>query len=101
MIYSIRYSKHIDWKRFRRLPADDKERIKHAIEGKLTVDPAIFGKPLRKSLQGCRSLRVGEYRIVYRIEAEFVEILFFGHRSTIYSDAERTLCEQVTEHRVH
>ncbi len=88
MMYVIRYSKHIDLKKFKSIPANDKKRLKQAIEKKLAVDPVHFGKPLRKSLYGSRSLRVGEYRIIYRIQKDIVEILLFGHRSTIYSDAE-------------
>ncbi len=91
MKYEIRYSKLIDWKRFAKLPRKDKERIKTAIERKLTSRPEIFGKPLRQSLSGCRSLRVGDYRIVFRIDEMTVHILLFGHRSTIYGDSEGVL----------
>lgn len=91
MRYIVRYSKHIDWKRFKKLPKSDRERLKSAIEKKLAVDPEIFGKPLRKSFFGCRSLRVGSYRIIYRIEGTFVDILLFGHRSTIYEQADEVL----------
>ncbi len=87
MTYVVRYSKNIDWKKFRSISARDKQRIKRAIERKLMTDPFVFGKSLRKSLWGCRSLRVGDYRIIYRIEKKIVEILLFGHRSTVYSDA--------------
>lgn len=86
MTYSIRYSKHIDWKRFRRLPVDDKKRMQKVIEGKLTVDPLRFGKPLRRSLFGCRVLRVGDFRIVCRVQGNIVDILLFGHRSNVYED---------------
>ena len=82
------YSKHIDLKKFKVFLLMTKKRLKQAIEKKLAVDPVHFGKPLRKSLYGSRSLRVGEYRIIYRIQKDIVEILLFGHRSTIYSDAE-------------
>ena len=91
MTYVVRYSRHIDWKRFRILPVPDKKRFQKAIEDKLTIDPLTFGKPLRKSLLGCRSLRVGNYRIIYRMQKNTVEILAFGHRSTIYEDADKYL----------
>ena len=88
MKYEIRYSKLIDWKRFAKLPRKDKERIKTAIERKLTSRPEIFGKPLRQSLSGCRSLRVGDYRAIFRITGKTVEIILFGHRSAIYGESE-------------
>jgi mRNA interferase RelE/StbE len=91
MTYVIRYSPLIDWKRFSKLPHTDKLRMKNAIEKKLAMRPDIFGKPLRQSLTGARSLRVGDYRIVYRISGTVVDILLFGHRSTVYGDTEGIL----------
>ncbi len=91
MTYAIRYNSLIDWKRFAKLPRKDKIRIKRAIEQKLTKRPEIFGKPLQQSLAGCRRLRVGDYRVIFRIKGETVEILLFGHRSTIYGEIEKIL----------
>ena len=52
----------------------DKNNIKKAIENKLAISPEIFGKPLRRSLKGYRKLRVGDYRVIYRIEGKKVKI---------------------------
>ena len=89
MSYIIRYSNHIDWKRFKKIPARERLQLKKAIENKLMTDPYLFGKPLRKSLSGCRSLRVGDYRIIYTIDGKTVEVLLFGHRSMVYDDAQK------------
>ena len=91
MKYEIRYGPAIDWKRFVKLPHKDKVRIKQAIERKLTTHPEIFGKPLRQSLRGCRSLRVGDYLVIFTIMGNIVEIRLFGHRSTIYGESEGIL----------
>ena len=91
MTYVIRYSAQIDFARFSKLPKTDRKRLKKAIEEKLTTRPELFGKPLRQSLKGCRSLRVGEYRIIYRITGKTVEVLLFGHRSVIYEDGQDIL----------
>lgn len=91
MRYEIRYSEYLDWKRFDTLPRKEKERIKQAVEQKLIVRPEIFGKPLRQSPSGCRSLRVGDYRIILRITGKIVEIVLFGHRSTVYKESEGIL----------
>ncbi len=91
MTYVIRYSEHIDLARFAKLPASDRKRLKKAIESKLTTHPEVFGKPLRQSLKGCRSLRVGEYRVIYRIAGKVVEVLLFGHRSIVYEDMQDIL----------
>jgi mRNA interferase RelE/StbE len=87
MNYRLHYSDNVDWKRFQKLSLCDKKRMMIAIEQRIAVDPLRFGKPLQTSLRGCRSLRVGSYRIIYRIEKQRIEILLFGHRSTVYEEA--------------
>jgi len=59
-------------------------RIKAAIEQKLIPAPDLFGIPLRRSLKGHRKLRVGDYRIVFRLEKKTVVILAILHRSNVY-----------------
>ncbi|MEW6096323.1 MAG: type II toxin-antitoxin system RelE/ParE family toxin, partial [bacterium] len=41
-------------------------RIRKAIEQRLATDPVKYGEPLRRSLQGYRKLRVGDYRVIYK-----------------------------------
>jgi addiction module RelE/StbE family toxin len=84
MTYEIRYHEDIDWKKFRKLSREDRVRIHDAIERKLARDPLRFGKPLRSSLKGHRSLRIGNYRIIYRVEEHTVFVLLFGHRANVY-----------------
>lgn len=73
-----------------RLSHPVKIKIKNAIEQKLTAKPEVFGKPLRKSLKGYRSLRVGDYRVIFRISADddasggAVKIFAIMHRSVAY-----------------
>jgi len=38
-------------------------------------EPEKTGKPLSGELSGCRRIRTGDVRIVYRIHAEIVEVL--------------------------
>lgn len=67
-----------------RLSSFWKEKIHTAIESKLAVNPEIFGKPLRRSLRGYWKLRVGDYRVIYRIEKKKIKILIIRHRSIVY-----------------
>ncbi|MCF7799605.1 type II toxin-antitoxin system RelE/ParE family toxin [Candidatus Babeliales bacterium] len=68
-----------------KLPKKIKSIIKKAIEERLTVDPVGLGKPLRYSLKGHRRLRVGDYRIVYRIESiKKVLVVAIKHRKDVY-----------------
>lgn len=49
-------------------------------------DPRAFGKPLEENLKGKWRYRVGDYRIICRIEDEEIIILVLqiGHRRDIY-----------------
>lgn len=64
-----------------------KMKIKKAIESKLINNPEIYGKPLRRSLKGYRKLRVGDYRVIFRIEKNTVKIFIIQHRSVVYKRA--------------
>jgi mRNA interferase RelE/StbE len=50
------------------------------------IDPIHFGKPLRYSLSGLRSLWVGDYRIIYIVDQEtlIVSIVSIAHRKDVY-----------------
>ena len=66
------------------LEALTKARIKSAIETRIAVDPIKSGEPLRGNLKRFRKLRIGDYRIVYKVIQETVLILGIGHRKYIY-----------------
>jgi mRNA interferase RelE/StbE len=66
------------------IPQNMTQRIKRAIEQRLLTDPLKFGEPLRRSLQGFRKLRVGDYRIIYKIKNNQITILKIGHRKEVY-----------------
>ena len=70
------------------LPKTMKDRIKSAIEERIAFDPISFGKPLRYGLKGYRRNRVGDYRIIYRIEetTHTIFIIAIKHRKDIYED---------------
>lgn len=72
-----------------KLSSEWKEKIKRAIEGRLRTHPDLYGKPLRRSLKGYQKLRVGDYRIIFRIEKDIVKILIIQHRSMVYAAAEK------------
>jgi len=75
--------KHID------LPKVSKEakiRIRKAIEERLLTKPERYGIPLRGTLKGYWKLRVGNYRIVYKIEKSTIIVLGIRHRKDIYKE---------------
>ena len=74
-----------------RLSVPIKKDIQRAIEAKLTTAPEFFGKPLQFSLKGLRSMRVGDYRVIFQFSGKVVRVVFIGHRSTVYAKAEKRL----------
>ena len=61
-----------------------KERIRKAIEKRLQTAPHEYGEPLRKSLKGYWKLRVGDYRVVFKVTESEVWILGIRHRKSVY-----------------
>jgi mRNA interferase RelE/StbE len=67
-----------------RLSGNIKIRIRRAIEERLLKDPIAYGEPLKRTLKGYRKLRVGDYRIIYKLEGTNIIILTIGHRKEAY-----------------
>ena len=86
--YRIEYLDSVVAEDIPSLPKRMRALIKRAIEERLAVDPVGLGKPLRYSLKGHRRLRVGDYRIVYRIDPEkqTVVVVVIKHRKDVYED---------------
>lgn len=84
LIFDIQYHEAVVKEDIIKLSSDWKIKIKAAIENKLSRNPEVFGKPLRKSLKGYRKLRVGDYRVIFRIEEKTIKIFTIQHRSVVY-----------------
>lgn len=68
-----------------------KDRIRKAIEERLQTAPHDYGEPLRKTLKGYWKLRVGDYRVVFKIIDSEVWILGIRHRKSVYGDMDTRL----------
>ena len=68
-----------------------KDRIRRAIEERLQTLPHEYGEPLRKTLKGYWKLRVGDYRVVFKIMKSEVWILGIRHRKEIYKDIDKRI----------
>ena len=88
MAYKIEYHCRIDRRGLAKLSVEERRRIQSAIEEKLVVAPDVFGKPLRQTLKGHRCLRVGDYRVIYKVKRNTVIILGIIHRSLGYGEVE-------------
>jgi mRNA interferase RelE/StbE len=71
-------------KQFEKLTPAIRERIATALD-RLAATP-LAGKPLHGELEGDRSFRVGEWRIVYTADLALhrVVVLRVGHRGEVY-----------------
>ena len=74
-----------------KLDARSKTMIKRAIEERLATRPELFGRPLRGSLKGYWKLRVGSYRIVFKLSEDKILVLLIVDRKTVYPQSERRI----------
>jgi mRNA interferase RelE/StbE len=83
-MYKIIYHPLVVKKDIPNIDNKNRNKIKETIEKKLINRPEIFSVPLRTSLSGYRKLRVGDYRVILKIQKKEVKILMICHRSVVY-----------------
>ena len=66
-----------------------KKRIHKALD-QIRTQPGD-GKPLQRELEGCRSFRVGKFRIICRVTAKEIEVVAVGPRRIIYEETTRLM----------
>lgn len=72
-----------------KIPADIRRRIARAIESRLSEHPERYGRPLSGTLRGYWKLRVGDYRVVFRIVGREVRVFAIRHRRDVYNEVAR------------
>jgi mRNA interferase RelE/StbE len=87
--FELRYHPDVKTVDIPLLDARLRTRIKNAIESRLTTAPHLYGEPLRKTLRGYWKLRVGDYRVVFKIVAEEVWVLGIIHRKRVYEEIKK------------
>jgi mRNA interferase RelE/StbE len=70
---------------------DIRTRLGKAIQDRLAIHPESHGKPLRGSLAGYWSLRVGDCRVVYKIKGQEVWVFGIIDRRDVYEDVLKRL----------
>ena len=83
----IRYHPKVKNEDIPRLSSDIAVRIENAIKNRLLINPIKYGYFLRGSLRGYRKLRVGDWRIIYRIVGKEIRIIAIGNRKDVYKFA--------------
>jgi len=86
MPHRVLYNDDVTTRIIPSLPKRDKGIIQRAIDERLTSDPVNLGKPLQYNLKGYRSLRIGNWRVVYRLEGKSVIVCDIVDRRDAYKD---------------
>ena len=89
MQFSLRYHPRVADQDLKTIPAETRRRIAKSIESRLTTAPERYGVPLTGSLRGNWKLRVGDYRVVFKMGGPDVFILAILHRKHVYERASR------------
>jgi mRNA interferase RelE/StbE len=84
--YNLVYHEDVAKVDLPRIDEKNKSMIKRAIEERLAAQPEVYGKPLQRTLKGYWKLRVGEYRIVFKIFGTELRIYGIIHRKRAYRD---------------
>ncbi len=82
--YGVKYHPAVKSEDLHRLSSEMKARIRKAIEERIMTAPHEYGFPLRKTLKGYWKLRVGNYRVVYKMAGDTVTIFCIAHRKEVY-----------------
>ena len=85
MTFELRYHPDVRDVDIPKLNETIRKRIKRAIEERLSISPHQYGEPLRKTLKGYWKLRVGDYRVVYKVVGNEVWILAIINRKDVYT----------------
>ena len=91
MSYTVLYHHLICKEDIPSINKDILQRIKIAIELRLMNSPEQYGKPLRKTLKGFWKLRIGDYRVVYKVIKKEICIYAIAHRSKVYQLADKRI----------
>ena len=91
MAFNLSYHPDVDKVDLPVIDEKNKTMIKRAIEERLATNPEIYGKPLQRTLKGYWKLRVGEYRVVFKIFGNDIRIFGIIHRRRVYEIIGRRL----------
>ena len=94
MKYNLTYHpavKKVDLPKF---DSRNKSMIKRAIEERLATQPEVYGSRLKATLKGYWKLRVGNYRIVFKIAGNDIRVFAIIDRKTVYRQSEKRVDDQ-------
>lgn len=85
-MFKVEFSESCCLKYFNKLPKNTKERILNFIEKRIAYSPYEAGEMLKGNLFGFWKSRIGDYRIIYKINDDKILVLIIkiGHRKEVY-----------------
>ena len=87
MAWKIEFDRDVN-KDLKKISKSDQKIIINYIKNRIAVseDPKSFGKPLRDEFCGLWRYRVGDYRIICKIEDHnlIILVITIGHRKNVY-----------------
>ena len=89
MSYTLLYHPDVARRDLPAIPLNIQSRIAQALAARLQEAPEKYGQPLHGTLQGYWKLRVGDYRVVFKIVGSEVWVLGILHRRQVYEDVRR------------
>ncbi len=75
LIWKIRIHRLVLSEDFKSINPYDQRMILRDIRKKLSLEPKSYGKPLSGELKGYWRLRVKDYRVIYKIREDIIEVL--------------------------
>jgi len=85
MAYRLIYHADVKNADLPKIDNKNKAMIKRAIKERLATQPEKYGSPLRRTLKGYWKLRVGDYRVIFKISGYDILILGIMNRKSVYS----------------
>ena len=73
-MYTVVIDELVLKKDFKRIDRSDQRRIVRAIRKKLVKKPREYGEPLGRDFAGLWKLQVGQYRIIYEIKQDRIQV---------------------------
>ncbi len=90
MIWKIKFHPLVVKEDLKKIDPSWRKKIIKAIKKKLSLDPLGYGKPLKGTYKDYWKLRVGDYRVVYKVEKKeiVVYVIKVGIRKdyTVYKE---------------
>jgi mRNA interferase RelE/StbE len=94
MNFEIKYHLEVQKVDLPKIDLKNKVMIKKAIEERLMTNPEIYGRPLRRTLKGYWKLRVGEYRVIFKVVEKKMVVFGIINRKDIYPQVTKRVRRQ-------